>query len=188
MIMNKLQNIIYLFIFFCSLTIVPGCDYTSEEAGISASKKGLEKQLVDPASVQYRNITIAKSLDGLKYDIDYDRIYEVLVRKAPKPSDYPGVPASQFKLLVAQAENQFVKSIQNKVDALNAEIAKGLYKDATGVCLEFSVKNNNDGSAEFEKALCLYTEGSEEAECLNIKLDRDKGSLFNIDLAAVCKW
>ena len=187
MAMNRLLHIIYIFVSFCLLVMVSACDNTPEKAAVMASKKGLEKHLVHPGSVQYGDVVLAKSLDGLKYDIDYDRISEVLVRKAPKPGDYPGVPAPQFKLLVAQAENQFVKNMQNKVDALNAEIAKGLYKDATGVCLEFGVKNNNDGSAEFEKALCLYTEGSEEAECLNIKLDRDKGSLFNIDLAAVCK-
>ena len=187
MSMNKLQNIIYLFIFFCSLTIVPGCDYTSEEAGISASKKGLEKYLADPGSVQYRNITIAKSLYGLKYHVDYDKISEVLVKKAPKTSDYPKMPAAQFKLLVSQAENEFIKSIRNKVAALNADIAKGSYKNATGVCLEFSTKNKNDGHAEFEKALCLYTEGNVEADCLSVKLDADKNSLFNIDLTAVCK-
>ena len=185
--MNKLQNIIYLFIFFCSLTIVPGCDYTSEEAGISASKKGLEKYLVEPGSVQYRNITIAKSLDGLKYHVDYDKVSEVLVKKAPKASDYPKMPPSQFKLLVSQAENEFIKIIRNKVAALNADITKGSHKNVTGVCLEFSTKNNTGGHAAFEKALCLYTEGDVEANCLNVKLDSNKNSLFNIDLTAVCK-
>ena len=181
--MNKLQNIIYLFIFFCSLTIVPGCDYKAEEAEISASKKALEKQLADPASVQYRNITIAQSLDGLKYRVDYDKVSEVLVRKAPNESDYPKMPASQFKLLVSQAENEFIKSIRKKVAALNADIAKDSNKNVTGVCLEFSTKNKTDEHAEFKKALCLYTEGDVEAECLNV----NKNSLFDIDLTAVCK-
>ena len=184
---NKLQHIICLFIFFCSLTIVPGCDTTSEEVEIAASKKGLEKYLADPESVQYRNITIAKSLDGLKYHVDYDKVSEVLVRKAPKASNYPKMPPAQFKLLVSQAENEFMKSVRNKVAALNADIAKGSYKNTTGVCLEFNTKNKTGGYAGFEKALCLYTEGDVEADCLNVKLDADKNSLFNIDLTEVCK-
>ncbi len=187
MAMNNLKHIIYLFVFFCSLTIVTGCDYASKEAEIAASKKGLEKHLADPGSVQYRNISIAKSLDGLKYHVNYDKVSEVLVRKAPKTGDYPKMPASQFKLLVSQAESEFTKSIQNKVAALNADIAKGSYKNATGICLEFNTKNKIDGDAGFEKALCLYTKGDEAADCLSAKLDADKNSLFNIDITAVCK-
>ena len=185
--MNKLQHIICLFILFCSLTIIPGCDRISEEAEIVASKKELEKNLIPTEMIQYRNITIAKSLDGLKYHVDYDRVSEVLVRKAPKPSDYPKMPASQFKLLVSQAEHEFTKNIKNKVAALNSDIAKGSYNNATGICLEFSTNNKNDDHKEFKKALCLYTEGNVEADCLNVKLDADKNSLFNIDLTAVCK-
>ena len=187
MVINKLRHIIYVFSCFCLLTIISGCDNVSKEAVIAASKKGLEKHLVEPESVQYRNITIAKSLDGIKYYVDDDKVSEILITKAPKLSDYPGVSPAQFKLLAVQAENEFKKTIRNKVDELNAEIANGSYRNVTGVCLEFNTKNKNAASEEFEKALCLYTDGNDEVDCLNIKLAADKGSLFNIDLSAVCK-
>ena len=185
--MNKLQHIVYSFIFFFSLTIVSSCDYTAKEVEIAASKKGIEKHLADPESVQYRNISIAKSLDELKYHVDHDKASKVLARAAPKASDYPGLPPAQFKLLVAQAENEFMEIIRNKVAVLNTEIAKGLYKNATGVCLEFNSKNKTGDYAGFEKALCLYTDGDVEADCLNVKLAKDKNSLFKIDLGSVCK-
>ena len=90
MVINKLRHIIYVFSCFCLLTIISGCDNMSKEAVIAASKKGLEKHLIEPESVQYRNITFAKSLGGLKYYVDDDKVSEVLITKAPKLSDYPG--------------------------------------------------------------------------------------------------
>lgn len=158
-----------------------GCEDGSEQAAIAASKKKLEN-LVAPESVFYKNITIAKSLEGLNYQVDYDKVSEVLVRKAPKPEDYPKMPTSQFKLLVAQAEKQFVKSIEKKVEALNTELAQGKYKNTLGVCLEFDTNNG-----AFDKALCLYAEGDEEADCINIKPGAEMNSLFNIDITTVCK-
>lgn len=187
MVISKLQQRIYLIVFFCVLTIAPGCNKMTEEILVDTSKKNLEKYFAESESIEYRNITIVKSLDDLKYYVDDDKVSDVLITKAPKLSDYPGFSNAQFKLLVTQAENQFVKSIKKKVEALNTDIEKGLYSKATGVCLEFKAKNENDDSEKFEKALCLYAEGKDEVDCLNIKLGADKSALFNIDLSAVCK-
>ena len=176
-----------MIVLFCVLTIVPGCNKMTEEILVDSSKKNLEKYFIEPESIEYRNITMAKSLDDLKYYVDDDKLSEVLITKAPKLSDYPGFSNAQFKLLVAQAENQFVKNIKKKVEALNADIEKGLYSKATGVCLEFKTKYENDDSEKLEKALCLYEQEKDEVDCLNIKLGADKSALFNIDLSAVCK-
>ena len=151
---------------FASLT---GCNaITSEKTEVVAAKKGIEKYLSDPLAVQYRNIVAAKSLDGLVYHEDTNKLYEQVqvIQNVTDP-------------------NLLIENVKKAVAEENAKIKNGAWKNSTGVCLEFNAKNKSGGYSGFEKALCIYQPGKEESECLFAS--HPKNNLIQPDLTVVCK-
>jgi len=183
---NHVQRFVSVCVLTCSATMLTGCNYLPESGETVASKKGIEKYLVDPGTVQYRNISNAKSLDGLKFQVDRARVSEMVREMTASLRNFPGVPYYAIQAQIQGAELNAMAVAQKEADKRNAEIANGSLKGITGTCLEFNAKNKSGGYTGFETALCLHRKDANEAECLNISLEASK-DILSANLSDVCK-